>query len=74
MTLVCIWERLLDTLDTSGGHIFILAMLLLVGVSMTQLSIAKGEDVMMGAFGALLLALKTAHSNYARQQGNGNAP
>lgn len=70
MTLVCIWERLLDTLDTSGGHIFVLAMLLLVGVVMTQWDITKGEDVMMGAFGALLLALKTAHSNHDRQQDN----
>lgn len=69
MTIVCIWERLLDTLDSSGGHIAVLILLLLVGVGMVKFGVTKGEDVMMGAFGALLLALKTASSNHARNNG-----
>lgn len=72
MTCVTIWERFLDTLDSSGGHIALLFALMLVGIGMVKLNIAKGEDVMMGALGALLLSLKTAHSNHARQNGNGS--
>ena len=69
MTFARIWERLLDSLDSSGGHIFVLCVLLLVGVGMVHFGIGKGEDVLMGAFGALLLTLKTAHSNYTRHNG-----
>lgn len=71
MSMVCIWERFLDTLDSSGGHIAILFALLVVGAGMVHFAVAKGEDVLMGAFGALLLALKTAHSNHTRHNGNG---
>lgn len=63
------WGNFLDTLDSSGGHIALLFMLLIVGIAMLQFHIDKGEDVMMGAFGALLLALKTASSNHARTNG-----
>lgn len=66
MTWVCIWERLLDTLDSSGGHVLLLFALMLVGVAMITAGLDKGEDVLVGAFGALLLALKTAHSNHTR--------
>lgn len=69
MKVISIWERFLDTLDSSGGHIALLFVLLLVGVAMVQFGLAKGEDVMMGAFGALMLSLKTAHSNHTRQNG-----
>ena len=70
MNAVAIWERVLDTLDSSGGHVFLLFVLLLVGVGMVHLGVDKGEDVMMGAFGALLLTLKTAHSNHTRHNGD----
>ena len=68
MKIVNAWERWLDTLDSSGGHIALLFMLLIVGVVMEQFGMAKGEDVQMGAFGGLLMTLKTAHSNFARHQ------
>ena len=73
MTFVAIWERLLDTLDTSGGHIFVLLVLLLVGATMARAGVMKGEDVMLGSFGALLFCLKEAHSNHTRHQGGGQA-
>ena len=74
MTFVCIWERMLDTLDTSGGHIALLFVLLIVGVGMMVWHVPKGEDVMAAALGAILLSLKTAHSNHTRHQGAGTPP
>ena len=70
MNLVNFWERWLDSLDSSGGHIAMSFLLILLGVAMVKGGVAKGEDIMMGGFGALLMALKTTHSNHARQVGN----
>lgn len=61
------WERWLDSLDTAGGHLVILFALVLVGVVMSQFGMMKGEDVQVGAFSALLMALKEVHSNYTRR-------
>lgn len=63
------WERFLDSFDSSGGHIVLLLVLLLIGAALHRTGIAKGEDVMIGAFGALLGALRTTHSNHTRQNG-----
>lgn len=68
-TLIHGWGQLLDTLDSSGGHLALLLVLMLIGVGMVHLGIEKGEDVMIGAFGALLGALRTAQSNQARANG-----
>lgn len=68
MMFVRIFERLLDSLDSSGGHIALLLLLMVIGIGMLHTQIPKGEDVMAGAFGALLLSLKTAHSNHTRHK------
>ena len=68
MTIITNWERFLDSFDSSGGHIILLLVLMLIGAAIHQAGIAKGEDIMIGAFGALLGALRTAHSNHTRQQ------
>lgn len=51
------WRSFLDSLDSDGGHIFVLLALMAVGMSMHTPSVVDG------AFGALLLALKNAGSN-----------
>ncbi len=61
-----IWERLLDSLDTSGGHIFIMLLLLLIGIAMNKSGMPKGDEIVIGAFSALLMALKSVNSNHHR--------
>jgi len=60
------WERFLDSLDSAGGHLVILLLLVGAGVFMQRFGLAKGEDILIGAFGALLGALKIVHSNFTR--------
>lgn len=61
------WSKFLDTIDSSGGHLFLLFLLILLGMGSYLLSIPKAEDIMMGAFGALLMALKGTTSNKEQQ-------
>ena len=49
-------QRLLDSLDSSGGHLLILLVLVLAGL---WHSLNGSSDFLAGAFGALLLALKS---------------
>lgn len=60
------WGQWLDSLDSGGGHIAILLLLIVLGVVMVKLGIDKGEDVLVGAFGALLVALRTSERNQKR--------
>jgi hypothetical protein len=65
------WHDFLDSLDTDGGHIFILVSLMVMGIVGLRSGIVEGRDILSGAFGALLLALKVAGSNHDR---NGSKP
>lgn len=58
-----IWKALLDSLDTPGGHIWLLFLLVMVGVGLAWLKVPKGEDILIGSFGALLGALRGATKN-----------
>ncbi len=62
-SLMRMWERILDSLDSSGGHIFVMLLLLAIGVLMMVFTVPKGEDIAVGAFSALLMALKAVQSN-----------
>lgn len=63
------WHDYLDSLDTDGGRIFLLVALLGVGVVMAHFKIVKAEDIIVGSFSALLLALKISGSNKDRREG-----
>ncbi len=65
-SLMRAWERLLDSFDTSGGHIVVLAVLMVVGIVAHKNGYEKADDVISGAFGALLMALRPANSNHHR--------
>ena len=65
------WHDFLDSLGTDGGRIFCLFVLLVIGVVIHKISGA--ESVLTGAFGALLLALKTTGTN-KQQQDSGEQP
>ncbi len=57
------WHDFLDSLDSDGGHIFILGMIIIAGMAAIHFQIMKADTIVDGAFGALLLALKDAGSN-----------
>lgn len=63
-----LWERFLDSIDSSGGHLALLLALILIGCVMYRLAIPKAEDIIVGAFGALLGALKVTSSNFQRNK------
>lgn len=49
--------RLLAALSSPGGHLALLFALFLIGIGMEAAKLAKGEDVVIGVLGALLMAL-----------------
>lgn len=61
-----LWHDFLDSLDSDGGHIFLLLILMGVGMIGLDFKVAKSEDVLTGAFGALLMSLKNSGSNKDR--------
>lgn len=68
------WKELLDSLDTPGGHIAVMVLLVLLGVSLVYFNIAKGEDVLVGAFAALLAMLRGTVTNSSRTNGQSPQP
>jgi len=65
------WERALDALDTTGGHLVILCGLFAAGVGMVAADLPKGDDVLVATFGAILAVLKTVHSSHTRYNKGG---
>lgn len=64
------WHDFLDSFDTDGGRIFLLFILMFLGGMMSNWNwTSKGDDIVVGAFGALLLALKVSGSNKDRREG-----
>lgn len=68
------WHDFLDSLDSNGGHIFILMLLIVGGMLAVRFNIMNAQDIVQGAFGALLLALKNAASNQSRREGREEVP
>ena len=60
------WHAFLDSLDSDGGHILVLVVLMTMGAAMHALG--SSDSVLAGAFGALLLALKNTGSNRERNK------
>lgn len=57
------WRGFLDSLDTGGGHIFTLFVLICLGGAMFFWDNTAGGQIITGAFGALLMMLKSVGSN-----------
>lgn len=60
------WHDFLDSLDSDGGKIFILLALMGLGMIGLHFNVVKAEDILTGAFSALLMGLKNAGSNRDR--------
>lgn len=71
-SLMCLWRNFLDSLDTGGGHIFVLVMLIGFGAYMFFHDATAGGQIITLAFGALLALTKATKSN--QEQMNGAAP
>lgn len=61
------WQDFLDSLNSDGGHIALLAVMTWLGMVGMGLSVAKADDLFVGAFTALLILLKSAGSNKTRR-------
>lgn len=59
------WGQFLDALDSPGGHILVLLVLLGAGL------VVGNMELTVAAMGALFAVLRTTQSNYARQNENG---
>lgn len=57
------WRCFLDSLDTGGGHMFVLFVLILVGYHLFQSDSTAGGQIITGSFGALLMMLRNTGSN-----------
>jgi hypothetical protein len=57
------WRSFLDSLDTGGGHIFVLIVLIAGGSGLFFFDATAGGQIITGAFGALLMMLKIVGSN-----------
>jgi hypothetical protein len=66
------WPLFLDSLDTNGGHILILVIIMVTGFLGLRFewSAMKSGELVTGAFGALLLMLRTVTSNREQQGGS----
>jgi hypothetical protein len=62
------WKELLDTLNTPGGHILILLMLVVGMTAATAFGVPKADDMCVGSFGALLAILSGKISNTLQQR------
>lgn len=52
--------RFYESLSKEHGHILVLLFLILCGWGACALNLAKGEDIVVGSFGALLALLRIA--------------
>lgn len=59
------WGAFLDSLDTPGGHILILLLLLAAGI------VSGHMELTTAAMTALFVVLRGAVSNYTRKNGTG---
>lgn len=65
MKHVSVWERFLDSLDTPGGHILVLVLMLLLGWWMQSM------ELQVASMAALFTVLRSNQSNNARRQDEG---
>ena len=66
------WSSFLDSLDTGGGHIFVLLVLIFTGIGVyAKLDATTGGQVITLAFGALLALTKATKSNREAINGDG---
>lgn len=61
------WQDFLDSLNSDGGHILNLTLLVCLGMVAMFYQLPKGEDLFIGALAGLLVMLKTAGSNKTRR-------
>ena len=57
------WDRFLDSLDSPGGHIFVLLALLTAGLTVGNM------ELTVASMGALFALLRTTTSNHERENG-----
>ncbi len=67
------WRCFLDSLDTGGGHIFTLFTLICLGGVLFFFDNTAGGQIITGAFGALLMMLRSVGTNREQMAGTDTA-
>lgn len=57
------WRSFLDSIDTDGGHLVCLFVLIFTGLIVFCFDPTAGGTIVTGSFGALLMGLKTKGTN-----------
>lgn len=57
------WRMFLDSLDTNGGHVVTLFILLMIGWRMFQFDATAGGSIMTLSSGAILAMMKSDRTN-----------
>lgn len=57
------WRSFLDSLATTGGHIFVLLCLVAMGIVFFHYDNTAGGQIIVGALGALYMMLKPSGTN-----------
>jgi hypothetical protein len=65
--VIRLWQDFLDSLNSDGGHIALLTVMVWLGMFGIKYELPKAEDLFVGAFTALLILLKVAGSNKTRR-------
>lgn len=55
-----LWQRFLDSFDSPGAHVLLLALGALLGCAMLTHGLADGHTVLIGSGGALLALLRSS--------------
>jgi len=67
------WRSFLDSLDTNGGHIFVVFCLLPIGIAMFYFDATAGGQLITGALTALYVMVKSTGTN-SEQIARGGTP
>lgn len=66
--IMLFWQDFLDSLNSDGGHILLLIVLVGFGVLGVHYAVPKADDIYLLAAGSLFTVLKVSGSNKTRRE------
>lgn len=68
LNIMHLWKEFLDSLATTGGAIFMLFVLMVMGALMLKIGILSGEQVVRDSFIAIVAVLGAKRLNNGKSQ------